>query len=124
MDLDIKRKILCGCSVFECPLELTVVMLINQASLFPFTGLGPDYWCFSSGLKDISYVFMTLLTSNIRPCGKIKYKNEMKMIVSSLLAAINCLLKYSSKTISTKENESSGHIPISGKEIILRKFEF
>lgn len=124
MDLDIKRKILCGCSVFECPLELTVVMLINQAAIFLLQTWVSDYWCFSSGLKDISCVFMTLLTSNNRPHGKIKYKDEVEMIVSSLLAAINCLLKYSSKTISTKENESSGHIPISGKEIILRKFEF
>lgn len=124
MDLDIKRKILCGCSVFECPLESTVAMLINQEVFLLLQASVPDYWCFSSGLKDISCVFMTLLTSNISPRSKIKYKNEVKMIVLPLLAAINCLLKYSSKTISTKENESSGHIPISGKEIILRKFEF
>lgn len=124
MDLDIKRKILCGCSVFECSLESTVAMLITQTVFLLLQAWVPDYWCFSVRLKDGSCFFMTLLTSNIRPRSKIKYKNEVKMIVSSLLAAINCLLKYSSKSISTKENESSGHIPISGKEIILRKFEF
>lgn len=73
-------------------------------------------------MKDSFCVFMIFLISNIRFFSKIEYIKRGEMIVFFLLVVFNCVLKF--LFILRKENKLNVYIFISGKKIILRKFEF